>query len=436
MRKPSSAIASRRAQRPRVGILSLSVIPDDPRVRRQGDLLAERNWEVVAVGMCGHRSPQPSWSVLTVGDEASGLRAHPRALTFLARNTRRLRRGAELARLSIDPAYADVIYWRLNAHFHQMYSLAQTLQVDLWLANDWTTLPIAARLAAEQGVPYAYDTHELAADEYWQSRIWRWTIRPLVVAVEGKGISRASFMTCVSDGIADRLVETYKLSVRPLVVRNMPMYCEHAFRRTDETVEVLYHGAVVAGRGLEACIRSVAFWRPGYRLTIRGPSLPSYLAKLKALAITCGVATRVSFQEPVPMTDLIARAAAFDVGLFVLPDHSLHNMHALPNKFFEYLMAGLALCVSNLPEMVRLVRQYDLGELIPAPVPRDIASCINRLDRSAIDRFKANALRAARELNWEAEGSKLVAACEASLRTSHDPLHAACSRAPCPDQRR
>ena len=57
------------------------------------------------------------------------------------------------------------------------------------------------------------------------------------------------------------------------------------------------------------------------------------------------------------MTALVREASAYDVGLFALPGNSRHNEFALPNKFFEYVMAGLALCVSDLPEMARLVRQ-------------------------------------------------------------------------------
>jgi hypothetical protein len=48
--------------------------------------------------------------------------------------------------------------------------------------------------------------------------------------------------------------------------------------------------------------------------------------------------------------------------------------------------------------------------------PEAIAVAVNRLDRRSIDRFKRNALVAARELNWQSEGRKLVDACAASLR--------------------
>jgi hypothetical protein len=115
------------------------------------------------------------------------------------------------------------------------------------------------------------------------------------------------------------------------------------------------------------------------------------------------------------MIDLVREAARFDVGLFALPGHSRHNQYALPNKLFEYVMAGLALCISDLPEMTRIVRHYDLGVLIAKVKPNAIAAAVNELDQVKIDRHKKRALDAARELNWETEGARLVASADAAL---------------------
>lgn len=425
-----AALLTLGSRRSRIGILCLSAIADDPRVRRQGDLFAAAGWEVVAIGLSGARSSSPNWACFAIEDNAT---ARPRpglSLSLpakygwsvppdLARRGTQLSRGisrlAEIARLIHDHTYADTIYWRMNPVFDRVYRLARLQQVDLWVANDWTTLPIARLLSAEQGVPYGYDTHELAVDEHAQNWLWRIGQRPIIAAIESAGIRAASFVTCVSDGIADRLTEIHGLETRPTVIRNMPMYSPQAFHPCGQTVKVLYHGAVFAGRGLEACIRSVALWRREFHLTIRGPSTPGYLQQLMAECLAAGVEERVTFDEPVPMTEMVARANGFDVGLFALPDHSLQNLYVLPNKFFEYTMAGLALCVSDLPEMTRLLRQYDLGTLIPAVTPEAIAAAINSLDRAGIDRFKHNALAAARELNWQAEGGELVALCAQSL---------------------
>jgi glycosyltransferase involved in cell wall biosynthesis len=198
-----------------------------------------------------------------------------------------------------------------------------------------------------------------------------------------------------------------------MVIRNTPPFQEFPLRPTGEVIEVLYHGIVSPGRGLEEVIQSVALWKPEFRLTIRGPVGDAYRSELQSRMAAAGVSDRVRLSPPVPMTDLVREAHAADVGLFVLPGHSRHNRYALPNKFFEYIMAGLALCVSDLPEMARLTGQYDLGRLVNGLSPRDIATQINSLDRQTIDCYKRNALAAARQLNWRVESGRLLDRCAA-----------------------
>lgn len=459
MREPSAGpgVATTGGRR-LIGILCLSAIPDDPRVRRQGDLMTEAGWDVVAIGLPGHRSSDPAWTCLAVGASAattgspvadSGhvaaetseaartapVNVPPGAAVSIEALTRALKRRAgsfligaavarrtilgsalarrtiiasRAARMNVQPSYASAAYWTANHLFGEIHKLASAQQVDLWLANDWTTLPIAARLAAEQGVPFGYDTHELAIDEYAQSLKWRLLHQPLIRAAEGGAIRGAAFVTCVSDGIADRLQEVYGLPKRPIVIRNTPHYQPQDLRPVGDTIRVIYHGIVSPGRGLEATIRSVALWRPEFHLTIRGPVHAEYAASLKTIAHQAGVSDRVVLDPPVPMTELVARAAEFDVGLFALPDHSHQNVYVLPNKFFEYTMAGLALCVSDLPEMTRLLRQHDLGVLIEAVTPEAIAKAVNSLDRTGIMQFKAHSLEAAKSLNWSSEGRRFA----------------------------
>jgi glycosyltransferase involved in cell wall biosynthesis len=332
-------------------------------------------------------------------------------------------RALRVAGTAISADYAERQYWNLNDKFWQIHQAAMNEQVDLWLANDWTTLPIARRLARDQRVPFAYDTHELAIDEYAEQWIWRLTRRPVIAAIEGLAVREAAFVSCVSDGIAERLAQFYRLGERPLVVRNTPRFERIPFRATGDGIRVLYHGLVCPGRGLEACIMSVGLWRPEFTLTIRGPGTPDYVAHLARMAKQHRIDDRVTFAPAVPMTNLVQSAAEYDVGLFALPDHSWQNVYVLPNKFFEYMMAGLALCVSDLPEMTAILGNRQLGVLIEAVTPEAIAVAINSLDRTTIDRYKHNALAASRDLNWESEGRPLLKACERAVLRLNQNIH-------------
>lgn len=457
-------VAKEEAGTLRIGLICFSAIPDDPRVRRQGDLFHGHGWDVVAIGLSGARSPLPKWRCLdpegastsssSVKAEviaAGGASEEPlvgapparsvpgqgwrdsgrRVWRHLPPGSRRLAhillgrialpfmrramRVKDLAQVYVSPRYADKVYWTLNDRFDRLYRLAQQERVDIWLANDWTAMPIARRLAAEQGVPYAYDTHELAVDEYAQRLLWRLTQRPVIAAIERAGIVGSAVTSCVSQGIVDRLRELYRLPEKPLLIRNMPRYEAHPFRPCGEQIRVLYHGVVNIGRGLEACIDSAALWRPEFHLTIRGPGPAEYIEALAARIKAAGLGTRVTLAPPVPMIDLVREAACFDVGLFALPGHSKQNLHVLPNKFFEYTMAGLALCVSDLPEMSALLRQHELGHLISEVTPQAIAEAINGFDRDEINACKRRALEAGKTLNWEAEADRLFTAIEKAV---------------------
>jgi glycosyltransferase involved in cell wall biosynthesis len=455
----------------RIGTISLSVIPDDPRVRKQGDLLANAGWDVVAIGLPGHRSYLPAWRcvavdgdlaiaadpnyrlrasallmaledamngqaaprlaaclkvakhcvLLTIKDPAASLWIARVAATRLCRSLSSLR----VATGTVTPASTERLYWNLDTSFERLYSAARSERVDLWLANDWTSLPIVRKLAVEQGVPFAYDTHELAVDEYAERWSWRLLRRPMIDAIERAAMREAVFVSCVSEGIARRLMEFYGLLRPPLVICNTPSYQSIAFRPTGNQIRVLYHGLVSPGRGLEACIESVPLWRPEFALTIRGPANPEYLAHLTQLSREHGVADRVTFAQAVPLVDLVRHAAEHDVGLFALPGHSLQNIHVLPNKFFEYMMAGLALCVSDLPEMARILKRHSLGVLIEAVTPQAIAIAVNQMNAATIDTHKRNALASAREFNWENEGQLLLQACERAVMTADRARHVA-----------
>jgi len=461
----------------RICIIALSAIADDPRVRRQAEAFHNAGWNVVAVGLPGARSAAPEWLILTretrraptaagcdlalgtspAAPEPSpcaplraGIKAwlSPQSLSALDRRTERygglardilrplvrlayrLRRilaypvrlvrrviiGVRLLATRVRPAIAQEIYWSFSENIRQIYDCARRVDAEVWLANDWTMLPLAARLAREKGGIYCYDTHEFAAEEYGNDRSWRLWRRPMVCALEREFIGQAAVVSAVSAGIAERLGKLYQLPAASITIRNTPNFEPIAFHPTSpDRIRVLYHGIVTPGRGLEATIDSVAAWRLQFDLTIRGPGDENYLAALRARISERGLTDRITIAPPVPMTALVREAAAYDIGFFALPGSSRHNEFALPNKFFEYIMAGLALCLTELPEMARLLREYKLGVTFRSVELVAIATAINALDPANIDRYKRNALAAARELCWERESERLIKAYEALL---------------------
>jgi glycosyltransferase involved in cell wall biosynthesis len=278
----------------------------------------------------------------------------------------------------------------------------------IWVANDWLMLPLAAEGARTHGGAYVYDSHEFATQEFAQKWDWRFFRQPLVKRVEGRYIVGAGVVTTVSPQITQALVRTYNLTGAAATLRNMPVYQKVPYHPTGPGVRILYHGIVAPDRGLEVAIESLSRWPEGFSLTIRGPAHQGYAEGLSALAARYGVSHRLAIEAPLPMEELVSAASAYDVGLLALPGHSDHNAYALPNKIYEYLMAGLALCVSDLPAMADVVRATKAGVLCGDGGAEALADALRGLTRDGINEMKANALRFAKELHFETDAKPVM----------------------------
>jgi glycosyltransferase involved in cell wall biosynthesis len=446
---------------PRLVQISFSAIPDDPRVRRHGDALQALGWDVVGLGLAGGRGSLPGWPVATVGlpepegaanvtSELDGLKPQKPLWKTLARGLwfcaaaplgalawligamlGFFRQGKAGAFLSL----ANIIWTDIGWPIRVVRRLAQkpietlghaiaALEVrrpvaamieageslgpaDIWVANDWTALPVAVALRDRFGGQVVYDSHEFALEEYAQDWAWRLFERPIAAKIEGDLIQEARVVTAVSQGIVSALRDAYHVNAAHEVVINAPPYIEQALRPTKRPIQFLYHGIVAPGRGLEILIKAASLWQGGHVLSIRGPGQSDYLKTLEDLIAALGVSDHVKLLEPVAMTDLVEAALAFDVGLMALPGHSAHNRFALPNKVFEYMAAGLALCVSDLPEMAHVVAQTGCGTLLPTDKPADIAHHFDAMTVDQVDQHKRASLEAAKTYNGGASAATL-----------------------------
>ena len=102
-----------------------------------------------------------------------------------------------------------------------------------------------------------------------------------------------------------------------------------------------------------------------------------------------------------------------DIGVILLSKKkSLNYYYASPNKLFEYIHANVPVLAPNYPFLKEIVEKYDIGMLIDAIGPKEIADKIKLIlsDMGNYQRMKENTEVAKRELNWENEEKKLLEA--------------------------
>ena len=265
----------------------------------------------------------------------------------------------------------------------------EELRPTLVHAHDLDTLPAAFVLARRYGARLVYDAHELYTGfDADPPRLWLAIVRRL----EGALTRRAHAVVTVSDEIADRLVALHGLDRRPYVVLNAPPLSRLHVTERRGPLRAIYQSATGPGRHLGDL-----------------PSLPDVEISARVLGATAAP-PHVRLLEPVPPDELVPALAEFDVGLVIDRAETENARLALPNKLFEYLMAGLAVVVPEAPAMASLVNREGVGRTFR---PGRLGDVLKELaaDRAAVEAMRRRARAVAVErYNAEAQRPALYAA--------------------------
>jgi glycosyltransferase involved in cell wall biosynthesis len=297
---------------------------------------------------------------------------------------------------------------RLRPLYRRCDNILRNLRPDVIHANDWPVLSVAAKVKPVTGARIVYDSHEFAREEHATAWLWRLLYQPHVCATEAAGLLEADRVVTVSPGIARLLTETYQLAREPTVILNVPNHRTTAPRPIGQRLELLYHGLIMAGRGLETLIMAISQLRRPARLVLRGNGKSSYVNNLRRLAEKHASPGRIVFEPAVPFKDVINAAGNADIGLFTPPITTSQTRYMLPNKLFEYLMAGLMVIFSSGDDVAEIIRQHRCGIVLSDTSASSLAAAIDRLELDEIRDFKNRALKAAHLLCWESEGTKLA----------------------------
>lgn len=396
-------------------IISYTPVHKEPRVIRQAQALKNSGWTVIVFGYGGN-TPCPKWwnhidlQKETINESPSFLqRPIQRGIQYMGLIASKWGVISAIRTFGARLYYNNLPYLKKNKLAIQNFSKSNpSLRPDLILCHDYLTADIGLSLSKKFNSKISIDCHEYATNQFIHDPHWvRWH-QAGVNLLQKSYFPRMDGITTVCDGIAELLNKEYNLKRPVQVVRSTPSYSAQPFRPVKDRVKVLYHGEIYAARGLHFAVRSLHLWNQQYELILRGYSDPDYVDSLWKIARETGVEDRLKIEPPVPFDQIIPKANEADIGYFIHEDTGPQRRFTLPNKFFEYVMAGLAVCISNLPEMARLTKQYDLGVLVNSCDEEVIAATINNLGIEEINAFKLASHNAAQKLNWNFEQHSML----------------------------
>ncbi|MGC1209382.1 MAG: glycosyltransferase family 1 protein, partial [Ornithinimicrobium sp.] len=217
-------------------------------------------------------------------------------------------------------------------------SVLQPGRWDVVLADDVETVPLALTLGA-RGVHA--DLHEYASRQNEESWRWRWFVAPYQRWTVRRWVSQADSVTTVGAELAAEYRREFGIAAG--VVVNAAPYADRSPTPVGSPLRLVHSGLARRNRSLEVMIDAVRSTQRDVTLDLYlMPNDPAYLAELVQMAADL---PQVRFHEPVSPGELGKQLARCDLGVFVLPPLTFNYRYTLPNKFFDFLQARLAIIV-------------------------------------------------------------------------------------------
>jgi glycosyltransferase involved in cell wall biosynthesis len=298
----------------------------------------------------------------------------------------------------------------------RLYERALRLESpDMIHCHSLFPLSVCVRARRALGVPLIYDAHELETECCGIDPINRAVHRHL----ERRNVRGADAILCVSDSIADWYRDAYGIA-RPAVVRNIPdlrrqtgqpdpAILRERFGIPPEDLVFIYQGGLFRGRRIEQFIRIFERTRPDRHLVFMGYGELEPLAREAAAR-----RPNIHHLPAVPPGDVLRHTAGADVGLTGVENVCLSYFFSLPNKLFEYLVAGIPFLVPDFPEMRRIVEAHGCGWIVDDADDAWVAR-IDRLTAADVQRGKDAARKTAPSYSWQNEERTLLDVCRRLL---------------------
>jgi glycosyltransferase involved in cell wall biosynthesis len=168
----------------------------------------------------------------------------------------------------------------------------------------------------------------------------------------------------------------------------------------QDTAIILHQGQMRDDRGCSYLVQAMQHVTGAALIFLGdGPLKPALVQLTRELDLS----EKVHFHPPVPPDQLLSLTAGATLGVTLLEDTCLNHRLALPNKLFEYLMAGLPVLGSNLPEIRSVVEAKNVGLVVDPADPEALADTLQRMvdDHEARNNWSANTQTVFETFSWE-----------------------------------
>lgn len=278
------------------------------------------------------------------------------------------------------------------------------------VSNDLDTLLPNYLVSKLKGKKLVYDSHEYFTEV--PELISRPKVKAVWERIERFIFPKLTFVSTVNLSIAEKYHEKYGVSLK--VVRNVsPLWNPDHIRSKKELgipegkhILIMQGAGLNVDRGVEEAIRMMPFLQNTVLIIVgNGDIIP----KMKKLVETENWQDLVLFFGKRPYSELLQFTQQADLGLSFDQPTNPNYLFSLPNKIFDYIHTSTPIICSDLVEVSKLVKGYQVGEIVtnfePKSLAQQVQTALNNTELMTL--WKNNCKIAASKENWEVEVQQL-----------------------------
>jgi hypothetical protein len=263
------------------------------------------------------------------------------------------------------------------------------------ICHNLTLLPLALKIKKRAKI--LFDAREYYPRHFEDRLLWKIMYQGRNEYICDKYMPKVEYTITVSRGIMKEYIENYGIK-NISVIESLPdSYDLKPSKINNNKIKIVHHGNTTLSRKIEDMIYMMDFVDNRFELDLM--LMPTDKKYYKYLQNLCKKRENVRIKLPVKYKDIVPTINTYDIGVFNAFPSTFNLKYTLPNKFFEFIQARLAILIGPSIDMKVLLDKYSLGIYSKNYTSKSMAKALNSLTRKQIFEYKKNANKAAKKLN-------------------------------------
>ena len=288
----------------------------------------------------------------------------------------------------------------------KLFILLVFSKVDIYHANDLDTLLANYLAAIIRRKPIIYDSHEYftGVPEIKNKKL----VKKVWLTIEQFIFPKLKHIITVNQSIAQLYKEEYNKDLR--ILRNVPNKIETLKLKSkselniveDKDIIITQGAGININRGIEELVEAMQYLN-NVCLIIIGDG--DVIPQLKKRVLELKLENSIIFKGRMPYHEMMQYTQHAKLGITIDKDTNTNYKYSLPNKLFDFILAGIPILASKIIEVEKIIKKYQIGLFINNHEPKHIANQIKHAldNKELMSEWKSNTTLATKELNWEIE---------------------------------